>query len=97
MGPGFQAQQVMAHWRIMQPGRITGKWEPEEDELLQKVGPTQAWPAPAYLALLLRGVRHARLRPHCPMALMHIASVQGLRCRSHLEQCCFRQAALLAV
>ena len=37
MGPGFQAQQVLHHWRIMQPGRRTGKWEAEEDDRLKQV------------------------------------------------------------
>ena len=37
MGPGFHAQQVMHHWRIMQPGRRTGKWDAEEDDMLKKV------------------------------------------------------------
>ena len=37
MGPGYTAPMVMHHTRILQPERVTGKWQPTEDELLKQV------------------------------------------------------------
>ena len=39
MGPHYTAQMVLHHHRFLQPARVTGKWQPAEDELLKQVSP----------------------------------------------------------